>query len=100
MPATVQAPIHAVGRQYSVEAQLTSLDSRQTVTAASLEITAQKTEMAHGAPLWAGVNGGMQQCGNCASVEILNTPVESQRISVHVGLREGLVAGLLYLVSF
>ena len=79
---------------------MTSLDSQQTVTAASLEIKGEKTEMVHGRPLWVPITGGTQQCGNCTSVEIPSVSVGTQRVSVHVGLREETVAGLLYLVSF
>ena len=70
------------------------------VTAASLEINGERSQIVQGRPLWLGVSGGMRQCGNCATVEIETMPVETQRVSVSFGLRAGTEAGLLYLVSF
>ena len=103
-PANVQqnvGPVRTVGKTpYSVQAVMTTLDTRAVITVARLEITAQKRAIVHEAPLWVPVEGGKQQCSDCASVEIPTVPAGTQRVDVHVGLRKGTVAGLLYLVSF
>ncbi|KAL9118088.1 MAG: hypothetical protein Q9187_005369, partial [Circinaria calcarea] len=82
-PANVQqgvGPVLASGTTpYSVEAVMTTLDSRAVVTVARLEITAQKRAIVHEAPLWVSVDGGKQQCSDCASVEIPTVPVGTQR---------------------
>ena len=96
----VQAGFHAeVGKQYSVEAILTSSDSRTLMEAQSMEIQAQKADRIGTVETWRTLNAGDSQCRHCATVGILNVPAGTQRIMAHVEVMPEVVEGLLYIAS-
>ena len=98
--ASVQAGFHASqGGQYSVAAVLAASDGHTPLKAQSLEIQAQTTDMVGNTQLWRTLNAGDSQCTDCASVEILDVPDNTQRIKTHIEVKPGTVNGLLYLAS-
>lgn len=98
--SAVQAGFHAVaGTQYSVEAILTSADSRTLVEAQSMEIQAQRADVIGSVETWRTLNAGDSQCSRCATVGILKVPVGTQRITAHVEVMPEVAGVLLYLAS-
>lgn len=97
---SIQTGFHpGVGKQYSIEAVLASSDSLTPLIAQSLEIQAQTADIVGGVQAWRTLNGGDNQCSNCASVGISNVPVGTQRVRTHLEVKQGTVDGLLYLAS-
>ena len=95
----VQAGFHAeAGKQYSVEAILTSSDSRTLMEAQSMEIQSQKADRIGNVETWRTLNAGDSQCRHCATVGILNVPAGTQRVTAHEVMPE-VVGGMLYLAS-
>ena len=98
--AAIETGFHAAtGKHYSVAAVLAAPDGRTPLKAQSLEIQAQKAEMMGDTQVWSTLNAGDNQCTNCATVEILNIPDETQRIKTHVEVKSGTANGLLFLAS-
>lgn len=89
----------AAGVQSSVAALLTTSDSLTLIEAQKMEIQAQKADSVSNVPLWRTLDAGDQQCNDCASVGLLEVPVGTERIKVHVELAAPARSGLLYLAS-
>ena len=72
------------------------------VFAARMTIQAQRPSLVHGRPLWRALEGGTNQCNNCAGIGIDAVPDGTQRIDVDVVLQAGTAAAgvALYLTSF
>ena len=97
-PSEIEASFTpAAGTQYAVEALLTGPSSSISIFAANLDLEAQRLTMVNGAQVWRALDGGRSQCSNCASVNILNVPVGTQRIYMNVALQAPITSGLLYL---
>ena len=98
--ASIETGFHpATGKEYSVAAVLAAPDARTPLKAQSMEIQAQKAEMKDNRQLWRTLNTGDNQCTNCASVEILSVPDETQRILTHIEVKSGTTNGMLFLAS-
>ena len=98
--ASIETGFHpATGQEYSVAAVLAAPDGRTPLKAQSMEIQAQKAEMKGNRQVWSTLNAGDNQCTNCASVEILDVPDETQRIQTHVEVKSDTTGGMLFLAS-
>ena len=98
--ASIETGFHpATGKEYSVAAVLAAPDARTPLKAQSMEILAQKAEIKGETQIWSTLNAGDDQCTNCASVEILSVPDETQRVKTHVEVKPDTANGMLFLAS-
>ena len=76
---------------------LTDADTRQSLTAPSLLLQAQKVTNVHGNLVWKTLPGGLASCGACASLSVDPVPEGTQGMAVEVMFVAAASAGNLFL---
>ena len=71
--------------QYALEAILATPYGQHSLTAASLQIEAQKSVNGHGHIQWQTLPGGLSRCASCESLDLDPVPDGTQTIAWNVG---------------
>ena len=68
----------------SIEAIVTSPDTRSLINAQSIQIEAQTSEISGGSEVWRTVATGREQCNDCSNLELQTVPEGTQRLQVSI----------------